>query len=117
MRYRVLVPLAQIALAGQSGTGRTSIRRGMEERAGTQPELDATDARGRSTAPSASRPQRGRVGQIGTRREMLAGETLRLYAADWSRFCEYCFAAGARALPAAPETVAAFLQMPGPGRA
>jgi len=70
------------------------------------PELDATDA-----------PQPGRIRRVGTRREVLAGETLRLYAADWARFGEYCAGAGARALPAAPETVAAFLEVPGPGRA
>jgi hypothetical protein len=54
---------------------------------------------------------------VGTRKAQLAPETLRLYAADWTRFSEYCASTGARALPAAPTTVAAFLTEAGPGRA
>ena len=41
--------------------------------------------------------------------ETAAAETVRLYAPDWARFSEYCAASGARALPAAPATVASLL--------
>ena len=54
---------------------------------------------------------------VGVRREQLAAETLRLYAADWARFAAFCAETGGRTLPAAVETVIAFLQAPGAGRA
>ena len=54
---------------------------------------------------------------VGTRRNTLAAETRRLYASDWSGFAGFCAAAGTRALPADPATVAAFLSLPGPGAA
>ena len=46
-----------------------------------------------------------------------AAETLRLYAGDWACFQAYCVASSARALPASPELVVAFLAAPGAGRA
>ena len=42
-------------------------------------------------------------------REALAPATLRAYRADWQHFCAWCRDAGWTALPAAPETVAAYL--------
>ena len=42
-------------------------------------------------------------------REALAPATLRAYRADWQHFCAWCRDAGWSALPAAPETVAAYL--------
>jgi integrase len=41
--------------------------------------------------------------------QALAPATLRAYRADWQHFCAWCRDAGWRALPAAPETVAAYL--------
>ena len=38
-----------------------------------------------------------------------AAETVRLYAADWNAFLDWCKGEGLAALPAAPATVAAFL--------
>src|SRR5438874_2422304 len=89
----------------------------MDDRLGRQdqPELEPTDA-GRAEPP-AWRLAPARTGPVGARRDALAPETLRLYAADWGRFCEFCAGAGARALPATPATVAAFVKMPGAGRA
>lgn len=54
---------------------------------------------------------------VGTRQERLSPETLRLYASDWARFAAYCADIGAQALPAAAETVTAFLASAGCGRA
>ena len=82
----------------------------MDDRVAAQAEPEPTDAGG-------TEMRRGRTGPVGARRDALAPETLRLYAADWARFCEFCAGAGARALPATPATVAAFVEMPGPGRA
>src|SRR4051812_47640587 len=59
----------------------------------------------------------GRSGAVGARRPVLAPETIRLYAADWARFVEYCASVGLRALPAEAPTVAAFLAAPGCDRA
>jgi site-specific recombinase XerD len=42
-------------------------------------------------------------------RASLAPATLRAYQAGWQAFCEWCALAGRSALPAAPETVAAYL--------
>lgn len=39
-----------------------------------------------------------------------ARETQRLYAGDWARFAEWCRAAGVAPLPAAPATVATYLE-------
>jgi site-specific recombinase XerD len=39
-----------------------------------------------------------------------AAETVRLYAADWNAFLAWCKSEDLAALPAAPATVAAFLQ-------
>src|SRR3954451_5838765 len=91
----------------------------MEDSAGPQaePERDGTDAGGTATWSPGWRRAADRTGRVGARRDTLGAETLRLYAGDWGRFCEHCAAAGARALPAAPQTVAAFLQVPGAGRA
>jgi integrase len=41
--------------------------------------------------------------------QALAPATLRAYRGDWQHFCAWCRAAGWAALPAAPETVAAYL--------
>ena len=38
-----------------------------------------------------------------------AAETVRLYAADWAAFSNWCHQRGHAALPASPATVAAFL--------
>ncbi|MBV8912141.1 MAG: hypothetical protein JOZ05_03745 [Acetobacteraceae bacterium] len=86
-------------------------------------EAGADAGAGEGTSPS-PRLLQGRAGEalgrptpVGAHRQTLAPETLRLYAADWVRFAEYCASVGARALPALPVTVAAFLAAPGPGRA
>src|SRR5947209_3494275 len=91
----------------------------MEDSAGphTRPERDRTDAGGTAISSPGRQLAVGRTDRVGARRDALGAQTLRLYASDWARFCEYCAGAGARAVPAAPETVAAFLGMPGPGRA
>ncbi|MFL5336397.1 MAG: hypothetical protein ACJ8H8_25285 [Geminicoccaceae bacterium] len=65
-----------------------------------------------ATAAGLSNPR-----PVGRQKAELAPETLRLCAADWARFSEYCAGAGASALPAQPTTVAAFLTQAGPGRA
>ncbi len=83
---------------------------GMDDRVAAQAEPEPTDVGGTEMRP-------GQTGPVGARRGALAPETLRLYAADWMRFSEYCGGAGVRALPATVATVAAFLQVPGPGRA
>src|SRR4051794_30235390 len=82
-----------------------------------EPDLEATGAGDTAPALPTWPPAPGRTGRVGARRDALAAETLRLYAADWTRFCEYCAGAGARTLPATAATVAEFLQVPGPGRA
>ena len=71
----------------------------------TDLETEATDAEG----TAALRPARPGVG---VRRQELVPETLRLYAADWARFADFCADSDARALPAAAGTVIAFLQRP-----
>lgn len=76
---------------------------------GTELDPGATDANGTVGDPPA-RPT------VGVNRQKLAAETVRLYAADWARFAAFCAATRARALPAAAETVIAFLQAPGSGR-
>lgn len=62
-----------------------------------------------ATGPAAARP--------GAVKPVLAAETMRLYAGDWEQFRRYCAARGQAALPAGPELVAAFLAVPGVGRA
>ena len=59
----------------------------------------------------------GKATRPGVIKSQPAAETLRLYAGDWAGFHAYCAGAGARALPASPELVAAFLAAPGVGRA
>src|SRR5690242_9547639 len=81
----------------------------MDDGVGPQTEVATTDAEG-TRAPAHAVP-------VGVRRPTLAPETLRLYAADWARFAEYCATVGVRALPAEAETVSAFLAAPGCGRA
>jgi len=55
--------------------------------------------------------------EIAAARETLAaahaGATLRAYASDWIRFCEFCDARHVEALPAHPDIVALFLEMEG----
>ncbi len=79
------------------------------------------DAHGAAADPVAALAVPGRASPhpplVGTRKEELAAETLRLYGSDWTRFSQFCVGLGARALPATPETVSAFLLQPGPGRA
>jgi site-specific recombinase XerD len=75
----------------------------------TEPEPTVTDALGTIDAVPAR--------SVGVRRHELAPKTLLLYAGDWARFAAFCAAVGARARPAATETVVAFLQAPDVGRA
>ena len=62
----------------------------------------------------ASLPSRNRVGTV---KDQLGAETLRLYARAWARFAQFCTEHSRAALPAAPDQVAAFLKQPGSGPA
>ena len=57
------------------------------------------------------------VARPGAIKPVLAAETVRLYTGDWEQFRRYCAIHGQAALPAGPELVAAFLAVPGVGRA
>ena len=61
---------------------------------------------GAGPAPRAGSGAPPRVGQVTDRP---SPETLRLYRGDWARFAAWCRAQGVAALPAAPDTLAAYL--------
>jgi hypothetical protein len=58
------------------------------------------------TAP----PLPSRQGRVGAIPSALSPETRRLYDRAWARFVRFCAAQGAAAVPASPETIAAFVR-------
>lgn len=86
-----------------------------EARAGSAGDGAQATARNPISDPGQAAPRRDAA--VGARKPLLAANTRRLYASDWARFAAFCLATGASALPAGPETVAALLSEPGPGRA
>ena len=52
---------------------------------------------------------------VGTAKDQLGAETLRLYARAWARFAQFCAEHGRAALLAVPDLVAAFLKQRGSG--
>ncbi len=91
--------------AGSAGGG---AHPGPARRAERQERAIRTEAtRTDPPAPAEPNPSAAAARRAGP--PVLAPETQRLYAGDWARFQTWCRATGQRALPATPDTVAAFL--------